>query len=76
MRWLSLLALVPCLALAQSGPCESRCNLQGSECLKACTGDPKDAQKPGESQRLMQCLAQCEAQTRQCKQACAPSRAP
>ncbi len=68
---ISLLVLLPLVALAQTSPCESRCNQQASECIKACTGEPKDAQKPGESGRLMQCLTQCERQTRDCKQACA-----
>lgn len=72
MRLISLLALLPCVALAQASPCDSRCNQQASECIKACTGDPKDAQRPGESKRLMQCLAQCERQTRECKQGCQP----
>ncbi|MEW5742511.1 MAG: hypothetical protein AB1938_26575 [Myxococcota bacterium] len=50
--------------------CEAKCNQQASECLKACTGDPKDAQKPGASQRLMECVKQCEAKTVACKGAC------
>lgn len=56
-------------AFAQSA-CETKCNQQASECIKSCAGDPKDAQKPEASQRLMQCLNQCEAQTKQCKAGC------
>lgn len=70
MRLISLFALLASVALAQTSPCDSRCNQQASECIKACTGEPKDAQRPGESKRLMQCLAQCEQQTRACKQGC------
>lgn len=70
MRLISLLTLLSVGAFAQGSPCDSRCNVQASECLKACTGEPKDAQKPGESGRLMQCLAQCERTTQECKQAC------
>jgi hypothetical protein len=56
-------------AVAQS-TCDTKCNQQASECLKVCTGEPKDAQKPGESQRLMDCIKQCEAKTATCKAGC------
>lgn len=65
---LTLLVVAP-PAAAQSA-CEAKCNQQASECLKACTGNPKDAQKPGGSQHLMDCIKACEAQTLACKQAC------
>lgn len=71
MRRAAMLAVL--LFTARAGAqdaCEAKCNQQASECLKACTGDPKDAQKPGASQRLMDCVKQCEARTVACKGAC------
>jgi hypothetical protein len=71
LRSLALLGfvLIASPAAAQN-TCDAKCNQQASECLKACTGDPKDAQKPGESQRLMDCIKQCEAKTTACKAGC------
>ncbi|MEW6432219.1 MAG: hypothetical protein AB1730_11995 [Myxococcota bacterium] len=71
LRSLALLSLVlgASPAAAQS-VCEAKCNQQASECLKRCTGDPKDAQKPEAGQKLMDCLRQCEAKTLACKDAC------
>lgn len=66
-----LLTLVAFTALADN-PCETKCNQQASECMKTCAGDPKDASKPGESKRLMQCVGSCQQTTKQCKQACTP----
>jgi hypothetical protein len=68
-RGLLLLALLATPAFAQS-QCESKCHQQASDCMKTCTGDPKDAQKPEQGKRLMQCLNSCQAQTRQCKEVC------
>lgn len=59
-------------APAAQNACEVRCNQQASECLKACTGDPRDAQKPEEAGRLVSCLKACEARTTACKAACQP----
>lgn len=71
MRTLLLfIAVAATFALAQQSPCASKCNQQASECLKACTGDPKDAQKKDHAQQLMQCLKSCEAKNAQCKSAC------
>ena len=67
---ISLLA-VPALTLAQDATtCEAKCNQQASECLKACSGDPKDANKPGQAQKMMQCLQKCEKETQPCRDAC------
>ncbi len=63
------LAAVPARADAQSA-CEAKCTQQSVECLKVCTGDPKDAQKPAAGERLMACVRACEAQTLSCKAAC------
>jgi hypothetical protein len=77
----SLAAMFLCAALAGAASvwaqtaCESKCHQQASECLKACTGDPKDAQKPEQRTRLMQCLNACDQRTKQCKEAC-PGRSP
>jgi hypothetical protein len=70
-RALLLLAFV--LTASPAGAqntCDAKCNQQASECLKVCTGEPKDAQKPGDSQRLMECVKQCEAKTTACKAGC------
>lgn len=67
-----LLTLVVTLAatvLAQS-PCEARCNQLASDCLKQCAGDPKDASKPDQARRLMDCLKTCEAQVKPCREGC------
>ncbi|MBE2249864.1 MAG: hypothetical protein IAE78_09965 [Myxococcus sp.] len=64
----SLVALAASVA-AQS-PCEAKCNQQASDCLKACAGDPKDASKPDQAKRLMECLKTCEAQVRPCREGC------
>lgn len=71
LRTLALLGLVFTAAdAAAQNTCDAKCNQQASECLKVCTGDPKDAQKPGGSQRLMECIKQCEAKTAACKAGC------
>lgn len=71
MRRLALLtlALYAALATAQS-PCEAKCNQQASDCLKRCVGDPKDASKPEQAKRLMECLKTCEAEVKPCRDAC------
>lgn len=68
MRFVLLFSL-----LAQQGPnqpCQTKCNVQASDCMKACVGDPKDAQRPESSGRLMNCMKACEAQNNQCKESC------
>lgn len=71
LRSLALLSLVLVASpAAAQNACEAKCNQQASECLKSCTGDPKDAQKPEAGQKLMECLKQCEAKTLACKDAC------
>ncbi|MCU0696642.1 MAG: hypothetical protein MUC96_08950 [Myxococcaceae bacterium] len=69
VRALLLLSLLTVPATAQS-PCESRCNQQSSECLRRCSGDPKDASKPENAKKLMACLQQCEAEVKPCREAC------
>lgn len=67
---LGLLILLLTAQAPSTPPCEVACNQQASQCLKACTGDPKDAQKPENAEPLMRCLNQCEAKTKTCKAAC------
>jgi len=76
-KWwlLSLLALAPLAASAQSA-CEARCNQQASACLKACTGDPKDASKPEAAQQMMSCLSRCQKEAEPCRQQCRPPPPP
>lgn len=69
LKLLLLTLFVPLLAGAQS-PCEAKCNQQASDCLKQCAGDPKDASKPDQAKRLMECLKTCEAQVKPCRDAC------
>jgi hypothetical protein len=69
------LTLLAAPAFAQSA-CEAKCHRDGSECMKACTGDPKDAQKPEHGKQLMQCVSSCQQQTKTCKRACPPPSAP
>jgi hypothetical protein len=57
------------LAGAQS-PCEAKCNQQASDCLKQCAGDPKDASKPDQAKRLMECLKTCEVEVKPCRDTC------
>lgn len=68
-RLLLLTLFVPLLASAQS-PCEAKCNQQASECLKQCAGDPKDASKPDQAKRLMECLKTCEVEVKPCRDTC------
>jgi len=58
------------LAQVQPTPCTTRCNVQASDCMKACVGEPKDAQRPEKAQHLMSCMKTCEDQNRQCKASC------
>ncbi len=70
MRWFAfVIAFAACRAWGQS-PCEAKCNHENSECLKRCAGDPKDASKPENARKLMECLKTCEQQTRPCREAC------
>jgi hypothetical protein len=57
-------------ALAQDLPCDTRCNQQASECIKACAGDPKDASKAENAQRLIACLQKCEREAEPCRKQC------
>ncbi|MER2559759.1 MAG: hypothetical protein ABTQ32_03510 [Myxococcaceae bacterium] len=68
-RLLLLTLFVPLLASAQS-PCEAKCNQQASDCLKRCAGDPKDASKPDQAKRLMECLKTCEVEVKPCRETC------
>jgi hypothetical protein len=74
MRLALLISLASSLSFAQQAPCQSRCNQQAGECLKACMGDAKDASKPERAQHLQDCLKTCEAQNQQCKKDCAPAK--
>jgi hypothetical protein len=73
---LFLVAFLAGFALAQSAPngmpsqCQTKCNLQGSECMKGCVGDPKDAAKPDKSQHMVRCMKNCDDALRQCKSGC------
>jgi hypothetical protein len=44
--------------------------VQASECMKACAGEPKDAQKPEHTKQLMNCIKTCQTQNHTCKQSC------
>jgi len=71
MRVLLLLTL--CLfplATSAQDACETRCNQQASECLKACSGDSKDASKAENAKKLLECLQKCEKETEPCRQQC------
>jgi hypothetical protein len=57
-------------SFADATTCSTKCNLAASDCMKACAGDPKDAQRPERASHLMQCLKTCEEQNRQCKAGC------
>ncbi len=70
MRWFFFLMVSATFAFAQQSPCQSKCNLAASECMKSCMGDPKDAQRKEKGEHLQDCLKQCEAQNTQCKQTC------
>lgn len=70
VRVLFFVVVASTFAFAQQSPCNSKCNQQASECMKTCTGDPKDAQKPEQAKQLMQCLKTCELQNTQCKGSC------
>lgn len=70
MRFVLFLVVAATFAFAQQTPCTSKCNLAASECMKACMGDPKDAQRKEKGAHLQECLKQCEAQNTQCKQGC------
>lgn len=71
MRPLLLLTvlLLP-LATAAQDACETRCNQQASECLKACAGDSKDASKAENGKKLLECLQKCEKEAAPCRQQC------
>jgi hypothetical protein len=56
--------------------CATKCNTQASECMKACIGDPKDAQQPDRAKHLMTCMKSCEEANRVCKAGCGGAEAP
>jgi len=66
---LTLFVTLSASVWAQSA-CEATCNQQASSCLKQCAGDPKDASKPDQAKRLMDCLKTCEAQVKPCREGC------
>ena len=70
MRSAMLILQLAAPAFAEDATCESKCNQQASECLKVCSGDPKDANKPGQAQKMMACLTKCEKETQPCRDAC------
>ncbi len=74
MRFALLFAVLAApLGLAQSqqpSQCQTKCNLNASECMKACVGDPKDAQRPETANRIVNCMKSCEAQNNSCKTTC------
>ncbi len=70
MRFTWLISLLLALPSAADPACETKCNQQSSDCMKVCTGDPKDAAKPDQGKRLVQCVSSCQQGTKQCKEAC------
>jgi hypothetical protein len=72
VRALLLAAVVaaPFGAWAQDA-CSTHCNQAQSECLKACAGDPREASKPANREKLAACLKQCQAEATPCRQQCA-----
>jgi hypothetical protein len=70
MKVLLLISAVWGLSALADNACETKCNQQSSDCMKVCAGDPKDASKPDQGKRLVQCVSSCQQVTKQCKQAC------
>jgi hypothetical protein len=70
MRVVLLISAMVGLSARADNACETKCNQQTSECMKVCTGDPKDAAKPDQGKRLVQCVSSCQQVSKQCKQAC------
>lgn len=70
-----LLLLSSALGHAQAPTtCTTRCNTEASECMKACIGDPKDAQQPDRAKHLMTCMKTCEDTNKRCKADCGEAR--
>lgn len=69
-RLLVTLAFAVAATVAAQSPCEAKCNQLASDCLKQCAGAPKDASKPDQARRLMECLKTCEAQVKPCREGC------
>ena len=69
-RLLVTLFVTLAATVAAQSPCEAKCNQQASDCLKVCAGDPKDASKPDQARRLMDCLKTCELQVKPCREGC------
>jgi hypothetical protein len=70
MRLVFLLPVIAALSWAESSPCATKCNVQASECIKACTIDPKEAARPEKSRQMMRCMKSCEEHNAQCKLTC------
>ncbi|MGV3620340.1 MAG: hypothetical protein ACO1OB_05970 [Archangium sp.] len=50
--------------------CETKCNVQASDCMKACSIDPKQAQRPELVNKMMNCLKACQSRMEGCKVTC------
>jgi hypothetical protein len=71
MRWcLALVVLLVASAATAQDSCETRCNQQASECLKACTGDAKETSKPENAQKSLACVKRCDAAAAPCRKQC------
>ena len=74
MRTIATIVLAACLLGARTSEaqstCDTSCNQIASECLKKCTGDSKDAARPESAQRLINCLKDCDAKVKPCRDAC------
>jgi hypothetical protein len=70
MKRLALLCVVLAafVAVSEDKACESKCNQEGSDCLKACS-QPKEG--AADAKLMMHCLKHCEVKTKACKQECA-----
>jgi hypothetical protein len=68
-KWMVVSLTVAMPVWAQDA-CESRCNQLAAECLKQCTGESKEAAKPGQGAKLLACLKRCEVEALPCREAC------
>jgi hypothetical protein len=55
------------VSVSEDKPCESKCNLEGSDCLKSCSQTKETA---GDAKLMMHCLKHCEVKTKACKETC------
>lgn len=71
---LTLLMLAASFSFAadQHSPeaCQTKCNVQASDCMKACSIDPKQAQRPEVVNKMMSCLKGCQTRNDSCKVTC------